>query len=466
MKKKLLSLFCALSLLLTLLPTSAFAVEDGAEETTAQTGDTEAAEPAPEELELIVPQVWEEFWAAPVTSLPDDDFPALFDDRAATAEWKDNFGDQLESQLPDNLHTDIAKTQGKFAKELYDALCDSKNLENLKTGKPVSITLDSVAEPYPSTNQEAWKTEFRKMITRADQYLTAGGPVSQFTSNAIAAFDRDHSDIFWLGGWKIAYGAAEDGVLLQSGTLRPKIGAKYSMQLEVTFDISNSWKGNGARDIDKDNTTVTDAVAARVNEAKEKSTTYDKLLTVHNWLTQNNAYNTAAATGSAHTDSTPWEAISALTNADSLNPVCEGYARAFKLICDKLNIPCVLVSGTAGDNNEAHMWNYVKVDGSWYAVDVTWDDPIPDRGQNAEVKTYFLVGGNTVVDQTAKKTFNGNHTANTTFITSTSGALANTAFVYPTLSDTPTSPRSQSPPSPLRAPMRVGSSTLPTPVPL
>ena len=42
MKKRLLSLFCALSLLLTLLPTGVFAVEAGNEEATAQAGDTGA----------------------------------------------------------------------------------------------------------------------------------------------------------------------------------------------------------------------------------------------------------------------------------------------------------------------------------------------------------------------------------------------------------------------------------------
>ena len=49
--------------------------------------------------------------------------------------------------------------------------------------------------------------------------------------------------------------------------------------------------------------------------------------------------------------------------------VCEGYAKAFKLICDRENIPCILVL------NEAHMWNEVQMeDGNWYIVDVTGDD--------------------------------------------------------------------------------------------
>ena len=53
MKKRLLSLFCALSLLLTLLPTSVYAEEDRDEKTAAQTKDTEVAEPAPEEMKIV-----------------------------------------------------------------------------------------------------------------------------------------------------------------------------------------------------------------------------------------------------------------------------------------------------------------------------------------------------------------------------------------------------------------------------
>jgi hypothetical protein len=79
------------------------------------------------------------------------------------------------------------------------------------------------------------------------------------------------------------------------------------------------------------------------------------------------------------------------------NAVCEGYAKSFKVIMDKLDIPCVLVSGEANVGTEddpvwqAHMWNYVKLDvGSqgkqaWYALDVTWNDTT-----NVEQKYYLL----------------------------------------------------------------------------
>lgn len=82
--------------------------------------------------------------------------------------------------------------------------------------------------------------------------------------------------------------------------------------------------------------------------------------------------------------------------------VCEGYARTFKYMCDKYDIPCVLVTGQGTNplsyssdkaSNEQHMWNYLKLDNSWYAVDTTWDDNLSD--ETGICYDYFLVGSDT-----------------------------------------------------------------------
>lgn len=76
--------------------------------------------------------------------------------------------------------------------------------------------------------------------------------------------------------------------------------------------------------------------------------------------------------------------------------VCEGYAKTFKYFMDNLNIECILVGGTASNssNEEAHMWNYVKLNDIWYGVDVTWDDPIiiGSTTKNNLRHDYFLKG--------------------------------------------------------------------------
>ncbi|MDR1690865.1 MAG: hypothetical protein LBR42_03345 [Candidatus Methanoplasma sp.] len=79
------------------------------------------------------------------------------------------------------------------------------------------------------------------------------------------------------------------------------------------------------------------------------------------------------------------DAYGALVDPDH-HAVCDGYAKAFLLLCQKEGIKCVVVLGTGLATYENHAWNYVKLDNNkWYAVDVTWND----RTNNA----YFLLGG-------------------------------------------------------------------------
>lgn len=71
--------------------------------------------------------------------------------------------------------------------------------------------------------------------------------------------------------------------------------------------------------------------------------------------------------------------------------VCEGYTEALDLLCYLSGIECVAVNGTGETDNMLgpHAWNKVKIDGRWYNVDVTWDDPISNR--NVLRYDYFLI---------------------------------------------------------------------------
>ncbi len=50
--------------------------------------------------------------------------------------------------------------------------------------------------------------------------------------------------------------------------------------------------------------------------------------------------------------------------------VCQGYASAMQYLLTKLDVPCVIVTGTA--RGGSHAWNLVKLDGEWYYADTTW----------------------------------------------------------------------------------------------
>lgn len=54
---------------------------------------------------------------------------------------------------------------------------------------------------------------------------------------------------------------------------------------------------------------------------------------------------------------------------------CQGYSMAYSILMQEAGIPvrCVV------SEEMLHMWNQIKINGKWYHVDVTWDDPLDTR---------------------------------------------------------------------------------------
>lgn len=64
--------------------------------------------------------------------------------------------------------------------------------------------------------------------------------------------------------------------------------------------------------------------------------------------------------------------------------VCDAYAKAFKLLCDYINIDCLIAEGEA--INDLHAWNLAKVNGKWYGIDITYNDT-----NGSEIYEYYLM---------------------------------------------------------------------------
>lgn len=124
-----------------------------------------------------------------------------------------------------------------------------------------------------------------------------------------------------------------------------------------------------------------------------------------------NAYNTLVADGAKAESAGYLSALEGRTGAKG--PVCSGYAGAMKTLCDRVGIPCVIVT------SESHAWNNIEIEGKWYAVDVTYNDPgvVDEQGQRVsgqdgaisghESEEYLLVGSDTLNSE--GKTFSNSH---------------------------------------------------------
>lgn len=120
-------------------------------------------------------------------------------------------------------------------------------------------------------------------------------------------------------------------------------------------------------------------VAGKVNQIvaqkiKPGMSEYQRALVLHDWLIYNANYDYT------YTWYTPEGVLLHGTG------VCDSYARAYQMLCTAAGLKCIYVSGTAGGG--AHGWNLVQVDGKWYHVDCTWDDP---GTGGYERHDYFLI---------------------------------------------------------------------------
>ncbi|MBQ5682532.1 MAG: peptidase [Peptococcaceae bacterium] len=72
--------------------------------------------------------------------------------------------------------------------------------------------------------------------------------------------------------------------------------------------------------------------------------------------------------------------------------VCEGIAKTVKILCDALDIWCVVAIGEANREKEIkyrHAWNIVRVSGQYYHLDVTFDNSL---SREATIRyDYFLL---------------------------------------------------------------------------
>lgn len=101
----------------------------------------------------------------------------------------------------------------------------------------------------------------------------------------------------------------------------------------------------------------------------EDMSEFEKALALHDWLINNADYSSYR---------TFFGPEGVLVYGEG---VCQSYASAYGLLLDKVGITHQAVVSAEMD----HAWNLVQLDGEWYHIDVTWDDPVG----GTECHTYF-----------------------------------------------------------------------------
>lgn len=170
------------------------------------------------------------------------------------------------------------------------------------------------------------------------------------------------------------------------------------VEIEFSFAVSKDYANSSTKYAVSgpyiEYATATVPVAKAIVEKYSHLSDEEKLFAYANEICSLVEYNHAAtAPGTAYGD--PWQLVYVFDNRSDTNIVCEGYAKAFKFLCDltafKGDVKCYIAFGTyqATTYSGLHMWNVVSVNGSNYLVDVT----MLDSGSGASRNDVFLLTG-------------------------------------------------------------------------
>ncbi len=105
-------------------------------------------------------------------------------------------------------------------------------------------------------------------------------------------------------------------------------------------------------------TAISDVVASL-----DTSDSYTAALSIHDWLTGHAAYD------HSYVYYNPYDLIVNGTGT------CNGYARAFSMMMAAAGYSAERVIGYQRSTGEQHAWNLALLDGEWYQIDATWNDP-------------------------------------------------------------------------------------------
>ncbi len=188
------------------------------------------------------------------------------------------------------------------------------------------------------------------------------------------AYDRllcSHPEFFYISNaYGISYNPYNNDIVL--------LVMKYSMPKDEIEQASEFFEN---------------AIDAIVSIVPDSFTDYEKVLFVNEYITTNFEYDT---------DYRVFDAYKMLKQGKA---VCQGYTILFTAIMDKLEIPVDYCASRA----MKHVWNYVQLDGNWYHIDLTWNDPVTDI-HGLVLHSYFLLSDGYI--QTTEDNKDAHHSYN------------------------------------------------------
>lgn len=271
------------------------------------------------------------------------------------------------------------------AKKLYDKLYE--NRENLKTG----------------TYKIEYGNTFQNLLSSSDGETK----LKKEYQSAIEVLVYENPEIFYIDA---------TSMFINIEKITKITGTKYNVYIDNGNKESYLSEGfNSKEDVDKYQAEIKKVKDSILSVLDGKSD-YEKIKIVHDYLVDTIEYDSSVSLDNIY------NIYGALVSKVC---VCEGYAKAFQYLMDEAGIENTIVIGKGTNSKgktENHAWNYVKLDGKWYGIDTTWDDPI-------------LIGSGVLISKSKYQYFlKGSKTMNQNHFISGKFTDAGQTFTFPELS--------------------------------
>lgn len=215
-------------------------------------------------------------------------------------------------------------------RQQMNALAMPKDVETVSDSRYVYQTLDQ--------EQKKIYDQMLDAILRQKKEVTISSTDGKSLEDIFNCIKADYGGLFWVESFRY--------------TQYQKNGKTEMVSFSPNYTMSKKERNKTQRQIDK-------KAEAYLKGIKSTASDYKKVRYIYKKLIQKVDYNLQAKNNQ--------NIISVFLGKQT---VCQGYANAMQYLLEKLDIPCVVVTGSA--KGGPHAWNMVKLDGEWYYTDVTW----------------------------------------------------------------------------------------------
>ena len=237
----------------------------------------------------------------------------------------------------------------------------------------------NVDNAYPNNYQELLNTIYSIINNGYDEFTFFCGNEYSTCLKDLDTLGKDQETLSTINNYVHPFNTFEN------------VKIHYNDEGKIKLEFDKYYK---EEDIVLVNTKVDTLYPSLVNSSFDDKT---NIKVIHDYIINNTKYDSKRA----HENILDYKSNIAYGTLLEGYAVCGGYSDAMAIFLDRMGIKNFKVASAD------HVWNALELDGVWYNLDLTWDDPVVSDGSDYLDDSYFLISTDRLLQlDTSQHTFN------------------------------------------------------------